>query len=79
MAAYADPGGEVRRDRRLEDWCEAALPPGNFVRVGPRPSDGATWKQRFGLGAAATDSGGGAWWLVATAELPCSTVESRGR
>jgi hypothetical protein len=49
------------------------------MRAGPRPSDGAVWRWWFGSGAAAADDGGGAWWPVATAELPCSTMESRGR
>jgi hypothetical protein len=59
--------------------CEATLPLRNFMRTGPRPSDGAVWRWWFGSGAAAADDGGGAWWPVATAELPCSTMESRGR
>jgi hypothetical protein len=57
----------------------ATLPLRNFMRAGPRPSDGAVWRWRFGSGAAAADDGGGAWWPVATTELPCSTMESRGR
>jgi hypothetical protein len=79
MAVGANLGGEVQRDRQLEDRCEVALSLGNFARAGPCSSDAVAWRRRFGLGAAATDGGGGAWWQVVTAELPCSTVESRGR
>jgi hypothetical protein len=49
------------------------------MRVGPHPSDCAVWRRRFRSVATAADGGGGAWWSVAAAELPCSTVESRGR
>jgi hypothetical protein len=42
----------VRRDQWPEDPCEAALPPSNFVRVRPRPSDDSAWRWWFGSGTA---------------------------
>jgi hypothetical protein len=79
VSAGADPGGDVRQDQRSEDRYEAALPSGNFVRAGPHLSDVKAWRRQSGSGVAMTDDGGGMWWPVVTTELPCSTMELRGR
>jgi hypothetical protein len=60
------PAAGLKFGLHFEHHGGAGDPPGNSVRTGPQPSDGAAWRLRFRSGGAAVDGGGGAWLSAVT-------------